>query len=1723
MSEQQASWSRPDARGPRASFDRVVQRLDAMGLIRGKWRGNDLMARCPVHDEKTPSLHVTWQDSLRGGRTMVWCHGCTAPATDIADALGLSVADLFDEPLPERDRSPLRGSKSTDRRRSGQRRGKLGALPARLSSTSSDGDDEPVHTWAETDRYQYQARDGQVVEEVIRRECGSCGDRHKSFIQSYLSPTGSWVNRKPAGFIPVLYRAPQVAQAVRDGVVVYVPEGEKDVHTAEGLGLVATTNAQGANTRWTEDQIDALAGAAVVVVMDRDAPGYTRGLELYRRLTGAGSTVTLTLPAVEVPKADLTDHVHAGYGIDELVTVGVDEVALWVDVGRTEAAAAKVREATLQARLRWDLAESGTEEEVNRRFARRWAGEAEIRFEAFQDQIDQVTVRGVHSATAWVSQALEAAESLLRQTIEDCRRCHLELGLPVPARLRQRIDRPTGSAVGNDQHDLVLHGDHSASPADPDASVWRDEPGVRSVASSFRVIGGQIVQWEANPPGRRSDWEADADGDGSFKVLLSTVVHVTAREYLETEDETDVDDVPLLGRSSSGRKPVSTPRALVAVRLQYPDPVTKEWMEIRVMADQWHDHSWLEALPGHPDYDHKRAGLDQLQRAILAVSPQVHDQVLYRSTGWREAPDGTHRYIHRRGAITAAGHEDVEVAFSGPISRFDLPDPIQDPMALREAWWQGSATMLDRVPQRVAAPLLGQVFRSVLGHNGWVMVLVGPPGSYKTSVAAKAMHHLGELWDQKKPASSMSGNGDTLNAVRLKLHAAKDALYWMDDFAPTKSWLEAQKLLEETVRLIHNREARSRSTRDGLSVNEGGGPRASGLCTSEVMPRPGSGAERMVVVPLAQEDVDKRLLFPLNEAASRHQRALVMSSFISWLARDLPGRRTRYLEVADQYADRLMAAGESVRAAQGLANMWIGWVAMTEFLLEAQAITAQERQELLERVDTSLFEAAKAAVDPDMPRTTGARVRELIGYSLRQGLAYVDDVRTGECPPWPLASQLGWRRTTTEIDPTGMPSRQRYDRCGMRLGYVLHDPDQRERGRLIMCESTALEALLKAASGTQTERLEIDRNTALRALHDDGTLIPDTSEPGRVRHTVKCKLYAEDRTCRMVALHLDKILGEEPDDPGDGAADDTTTLPGLDPAGPDSNELPAADPATSDDPAPTELPLGDVDPHPVAAPNDPGDAGIVDHHQVDAPRPDQPDPQENPVNDSPRYSRPLPRQTRPATAAAAAARPFAGSGVASDFRAVAAVVDVTSTYLSNGESVPTPAIQHVGELAQFAQQLNLGNQTTKFLTDSGQVWLTDAMAQQLGIDMAQVMAHRNDADFTDRLAELTRDLPAVRTATAEGWTVGRGDGLTRWTRVWQGQVKSTWIVLTGALNPDPRTTPLLEGDPEPSVLAWRIGLLASALGAPYKVSPSTTGLDLMVSLRWKDRQQYFQMLEPIQPATIATIEVETNWTRKPTADEAGHEWLHAYDRSGSYLAGVAGLDLGIGVPTHHPEGTAFAKLPGYWHINVPEAGDWRVPNPLDPTGKQWGRTRWVTTPGLQFAIEQGYDPEIMEAYTWSQHARVLDPWYEQIRDARARLDRDDEDAQIARNELKMIYATTIGMLGSGTFMKGRAEYAPDWRHHIVSKARTNVLRRVQTIGRDTGRWPVAILADTILYTSPDPDPQAAWPGGEKWWGRELGKYKAEGSVRLADHAHFLDGGPYRGKQEISDSGDLLAE
>jgi hypothetical protein len=290
---------------PAAALDVVREALQAAGHSIRPRGPEAFMASCPLHTDHSPSLSVGWRENTRAGRggaVLLHCFSCQAPAGDIAAALGLRLADLFDNPAPAAGQHRPRAAQPTAARRVPA----LGALPARITAAREHAD----HQWRRVRVYTYLTPAGTPVQQVIREECSCTGHPHKRFRQRYRD-TRQWVYRKPHGFTPVPYRPNAIQAAAKTGAWIWVTEGEKDADTLTALGRLATTNAQGA-ANFPAELVDAFAGLRVAIVADRDLAGYRRAINLHERLHAGAAQVVVLLPALDIDKADVTDHVNAG-------------------------------------------------------------------------------------------------------------------------------------------------------------------------------------------------------------------------------------------------------------------------------------------------------------------------------------------------------------------------------------------------------------------------------------------------------------------------------------------------------------------------------------------------------------------------------------------------------------------------------------------------------------------------------------------------------------------------------------------------------------------------------------------------------------------------------------------------------------------------------------------------------------------------------------------------------------------------------------------------------------------------------------------------------------------------------------------------------------------------------------------------------------------------------------------------------------------------------------------------------------------------------------------------------------------------------------------------------------------------------------------------------------------------------------------------------------------
>lgn len=245
----------------------VLGKLDGVRKQSGYW-----MARCPAHEDGKASLSVK-----RGTVQPVLLH-CYAECdtADVLAAIGLTTADISS---PREERQP--------------------------DGEWMPGDHRSVAI------YDYTDERGKLLFQVLRS-----ADKH--FVQRHPDPSAKsgWAwNMKGVTRVP--YRLPQLRKAATGpaaGRVVYIVEGEKDVHAIEAAGAVATCNPGGAK-KWQPAYGKHLDGfRKAIIVADRDEAGREHALQVAERISGHVPHVVL----VEAAEGkDAADHLGAGHGLGD--------------------------------------------------------------------------------------------------------------------------------------------------------------------------------------------------------------------------------------------------------------------------------------------------------------------------------------------------------------------------------------------------------------------------------------------------------------------------------------------------------------------------------------------------------------------------------------------------------------------------------------------------------------------------------------------------------------------------------------------------------------------------------------------------------------------------------------------------------------------------------------------------------------------------------------------------------------------------------------------------------------------------------------------------------------------------------------------------------------------------------------------------------------------------------------------------------------------------------------------------------------------------------------------------------------------------------------------------------------------------------------------------------------------------------------------------------------
>ncbi len=239
---------------------------------------------CPCHDDQKPSLVINVGDN---GGIVMFCPVCQAKAEQViaSGKIQLTMADL----MPSNGHSNGHAHNGNGHAKANDRlywdswsERKFGKLVA---------------------AYDYTDADGKLIKQVCRTD-------QKQFPQRHRDASGKW-KWGVKGLPVVVYHLDKLAKANRATTTLFIPEGEKDCHTLEAWGLLATCNDGGAE-KFTRAHAEHCRGFRCVLLQDNDDKGRSHVAIAQRHLQAVGNKVhRLLLPDLP-PKGDVSDWKEAG-------------------------------------------------------------------------------------------------------------------------------------------------------------------------------------------------------------------------------------------------------------------------------------------------------------------------------------------------------------------------------------------------------------------------------------------------------------------------------------------------------------------------------------------------------------------------------------------------------------------------------------------------------------------------------------------------------------------------------------------------------------------------------------------------------------------------------------------------------------------------------------------------------------------------------------------------------------------------------------------------------------------------------------------------------------------------------------------------------------------------------------------------------------------------------------------------------------------------------------------------------------------------------------------------------------------------------------------------------------------------------------------------------------------------------------------------------------------
>jgi hypothetical protein len=408
--------------------------------------------------------------------------------------------------------------------------------------------------------------------------------------------------------------------------------------------------------------------------------------------------------------------------------------------------------------------------------------------------------------------------------------------------------------------------------------------------------------------------------------------------------------------------------------------------------------------------------------AIKRLSGQKVKRTVFQHTGWRTI-NGKAVFLHAGGGIGARGSvKGIDTQLDPALRNYLLPEPPQGEQLATAV--RASLKMLDLYPDRITFPMHSAIWRAKLGECDFTLFPSGRTQSGKTVLTALAQQHDGAAWSRKKLPASFLG---TPGSIELQAFCAKDNLFTIDDFKPSGSAVDRQRmhaLAERLFRGMGNQSTRSRLTAD-ITLRPSKPPRCLYLSSGEEVPQGHSLRARLIVIEMAPGDLrSKALLTECQRDARNGLYAEAMAGFVRWLAPRIE-ESGKMLEAEIDALRQASDDGSNVllRSPDNVYQLAAGFKVFLSFAVQMRAIDKTKAEQLWNRATAAYAELIGAQERQQEASDPARQFFELLAGIFQSGDAHIA-ATSGAPPESPI--EWGWVQSR---DGQWIPS-------GPRLGWI---------------------------------------------------------------------------------------------------------------------------------------------------------------------------------------------------------------------------------------------------------------------------------------------------------------------------------------------------------------------------------------------------------------------------------------------------------------------------------------------------------------------------------------------------------------------------------------------------------------------------------------------------------------------------------------------------------------